>query len=84
MFLKTSKCEFGKTTLVYLGHIVGGGELKIDPSKVEVIVNSPMPKTVSEVISFLGTTQYWRKFISKFSSIAPPFHALISVKKLFQ
>ena len=35
LFLKMSKCEFGKTSLVYLGHIVGGGELRIDPSKVE-------------------------------------------------
>ena len=24
LFLKMSKCEFGKTYLVYLGHIVGG------------------------------------------------------------
>jgi hypothetical protein len=32
------KCEFEKTSLVYLGHIVGGGELKIDPYKVEVIL----------------------------------------------
>ena len=37
LFLKMLKCEFGKTSLVYLGHIVGGGELKIDPSNVEVI-----------------------------------------------
>ena len=34
LFLKMSKCEFGKTSLVHLGHIVGGGELKIKPSKV--------------------------------------------------
>ena len=34
LFLKMSKCEFGKTSLVYLGHIVGGGALRIDPSKV--------------------------------------------------
>jgi hypothetical protein len=39
LFVKLSKCEFGKTSLVYLGYIVGGGELKIDPYKVEVIVN---------------------------------------------
>ena len=39
LYLKMSKCEFGKTSLVYLGHIVGGGELKIDPSKVDVILN---------------------------------------------
>ena len=34
-----SKCEFGKTSLVYLGFVVGGGQLKVDPSKVEVILN---------------------------------------------
>lgn len=56
LFLKMSKCEFGKTSLVYLGHIVGGGELKIDPSKVSVIVNWPIPKSVTEVRSFLGAT----------------------------
>ena len=38
-YVKLSKCEFGKTSLNYLGHIVGGGELKIDPSKVAAIVN---------------------------------------------
>jgi hypothetical protein len=84
LFLKMSKCEFGKTSLVYLGHIVGGGELKIDPSKVKVIVNWPKPNNVTEVRSFLGATQYWRKFISNFSSIAAPLHALTSVKQVFQ
>jgi len=44
LFLKMSKCEFGKTSLVYLGHIVRGGELRIGPSKVSFIVNWPIPK----------------------------------------
>jgi hypothetical protein len=26
LYVKMSKCEFGKTTLVYLGHIMGGGQ----------------------------------------------------------
>ena len=78
------KCEFKKISLVYLGHIVGGGELKIDPFKVDVILNWPKPKTVTEVRSFLGASQYWRKFISNFSSIAAPLHELTSVKKVFQ
>jgi hypothetical protein len=33
-----SKCGFGKTSFVYLGYIVGNGHLKIDPTKVELIV----------------------------------------------
>ena len=76
LYVKLSKCEFGKTSLNYLGHIVGGGELKIDPSKLAVIVNWPKPKSATEVRSFLGAAQYWRKFISNFSLIAAPLHAL--------
>jgi hypothetical protein len=53
-YVKLSKCEFGKTTLLSLGHIVGGGQLKIDPSKVDVIVNWPKPKSVTEIQSLLG------------------------------
>ena len=84
LFLKMSKCEFRKTSLVYLGHNVGGGKLRIDPSKVEAIVNWPTPKTVIEVRSFLGAAQYWRKFVAKFSTILAPMHAVTSVKKGFQ
>jgi len=83
IYVKLSKCEFGKTYLNYLGHIVWGGELKIDPSKVAVIVNWPKPKSATEVRSFLGAAQYWRKFISNFSLIAAPLHALTGLNKVF-
>ena len=79
-----SKCEFGKTYLVYLGYIEGGGELKIDPSKVEVIVNWPNPNNVIDIRGFLGASQYWRKFIANFSFIATPLHALTTMNKVFQ
>jgi hypothetical protein len=49
IYVKLSKCEFGKTKLAYLGHIVGGGQLKIDPSKIDVIVKWHEPKSVTEV-----------------------------------
>ena len=39
LYLKLLKCDFGKTSLVYLGDIVSNGKLRIDPSKLGVIVN---------------------------------------------
>ena len=54
LYVKLSKYEFGKTALVYLGHIVGGGQLKIDPSKIDVIVNWPKTKSVTDIQRFLG------------------------------
>ena len=41
LYVKMAKCEFAKTSLVYLGHIIGGGHLRVDPAKVAVIVNWP-------------------------------------------
>jgi hypothetical protein len=83
-FVNMSKCEFGKTSLVYLGHIVGGGELEIDPSKVKVILDWPKPNNVIEVRIFLGASQYWRKFIANLYSIATPLHTVTSIKQVFQ
>lgn len=84
LYVKLSKCEFGKTSLVYLGHILGPGQLKIDPSKVEAIVNWPKPTSVTDDCSFLGVVEYWRRFIANFSIIVAPLHALKSVKQVFQ
>ena len=83
LYVKLSKCEFGKTSLVYLGHIVGHGQVKIDPSKVEAIVNWPKPTSVTEVYNFLGVVQYWRRFIANFSIIVAPLYTLTSVKQVF-
>lgn len=52
LYVNMSKCEFVKTALVYLGFVVGGGQLKVDPSKEEVILNWPKPRTIMEVRSF--------------------------------
>jgi hypothetical protein len=57
LYVKLSKCEFGKNALVYLGHIIGGGKLKIDHSKIDVIVNWHEPKKLTEVRSFMGALQ---------------------------
>ena len=67
-----------------MGYIIGGVELRIDPSKVEVIVNWPKPNNVTIVRSFLGATQYWRKFNANFSFIPSPLHSLTGVNKVFQ
>jgi len=84
LYVKMSKCAFGKTSLVYLGHIVSGGQLKIDCSKINVIVKWLKITNVIDVHRFLDVVQYWRRFISNFSIIASPLHALTSVKQTFQ
>ena len=76
--LKPSKCEFFKRRITYLGHIVSDKGIETDPKKIEAILKWPVPKTVHDVRSFLGFTNYYRKFIYKYAQKAKPLNKLIS------
>ena len=68
--LKPSKCEFFKSSLKYLGHIVSEDGIATDPHKIEAICNWPTPRTVTDVRSFTSFTNYYRKFIKGYAKIA--------------
>ena len=76
--LKPSKCEFFKSSLKYLGHIVSKDGIATDPRKIEAFRNWPTPRTVTDVRSFTGFTNYYRKFIKGYANIARPLHELTS------
>ena len=52
--------------LQFLGHIVSEDGLEIDPSKIEAVQKFPVPKSQTEVKSFLGLASYYRRFVHKF------------------
>jgi hypothetical protein len=64
--------------------MIGGGELKIDPMKMEAILKWPVPTNVTEVRSFVGVVQYLWKFIASFSVVVVPLHAITTSGKSFQ
>jgi hypothetical protein len=70
LFLKPEKCQFHKKEVEYLGVIIGGGKVKMDPIKVKGITKWPIPNTVKEMRSFLGFCNFYRPFILNFSGIA--------------
>ena len=76
--LKPSKCEFFRTELRYLGHVVSAKGIATDDKKIKAIVKWPRPETVTEVRSFLGFCNYYRKFIHQYAMIAKPLYKLIS------
>jgi hypothetical protein len=72
LYVKLAKCSFFKEELAYLGHIVGRGGLKVDPKKIVVVADWPMPANVHDVRRFLGLANYFRKFIHGYSKLASP------------
>jgi hypothetical protein len=75
--IEPAKCEFLKTELNYLGHVVTRKGVKPDPEKVKTIKNFPIPKNTTDVKSFLGLAGYYRKFILQFSKIVEPLTELL-------
>ena len=67
---KPRKCQFGMAQCVYLGHVVGGGRVWVEESKVGAIQRMPRPQTKKDVRAFLGLSGYYRKFIPGYASIA--------------
>ena len=54
LFLNMSKYMLDKTSLMYLGHVIGEDELKLDLSKIEAIMDWSMLKIVIWIRGFLG------------------------------
>ena len=77
LYTKLIKCDFWLKEVLFLGHIVSAGGIRVDPTKIEVVVNWKPPRNVTEVRSFLGLAGYYRKFMRGFSVIASPLTKLL-------
>ena len=75
--LKGTKCEFFRTEVNYLGHIVSEHGVHTDPEKVIALKEWKTPSSVKELRSFLGFAGYYRRFIPGFSSLAKPLNDLL-------
>ncbi|GFH29756.1 uncharacterized protein HaLaN_28472 [Haematococcus lacustris] len=69
---KLSKCEFLKTALKFLGHIVSDQGIAVDPDKVKSITSWPVPRSLTAMQQFLGAASFVRKFVHNFSALAAP------------
>ena len=67
-----TKCRFANRELEYLGHVVGKDGIKVDPQKIETVTTWARPNDVSQLRSFLGLSNYFRRFIQGYSILVIP------------
>ncbi|GBG80286.1 hypothetical protein CBR_g30653 [Chara braunii] len=82
--INAKKCEWAETQVLYLGHVLDGDGIKPEDSKIAAIRDWPTPRALTELRSFLGLANYYRKFVRNFSIIAAPLRRLLKKEAIWQ
>nr|GEX56496.1 hypothetical protein [Tanacetum cinerariifolium] len=83
LYAKFSKSEFWLREVLFLGHVINGDGIHVDPSKIEAVKNWKAPITPTEVRLFIGLAGYYRRFIENFSKIAKSLTILTQMCETF-
>ena len=80
VILYFEKCEFARSIIKYLGHVVSADGISADPSKVRAIKQMQQPKDIVDVRRFLGMANQLAKFIPNMSTVLQPLMDLLQKK----
>src|SRR5665811_1255193 len=80
----SSKCQFGKQYVKFLGHVVSENGIQMNPEKVATIQAFGIPTTRKQLRGFLGLVGWYHNFVERFADLAEPLYALCSPKQKFK
>jgi hypothetical protein len=81
LLAKGSKCEFMRREAEFLGFMVSGEGVRPMPSKIEVVLQIPVPETISHLRSFLGMCNFFRAHLPSFAEVSAPLTDLLKGSK---
>lgn len=84
LYAQKAKHKFFVERVEYLGHIVDARGIIVDPAKVQVLQQWPMPVSARDLQSFLGLANYYRKFVPKFAQRAGPLTDLLQQQRTWE
>ncbi|KAE8654205.1 hypothetical protein F3Y22_tig00117056pilonHSYRG01112 [Hibiscus syriacus] len=84
LYVKKEKCTFATEEVHFLGYVIDHGKLLMDKNKIKAITEWEPPTKVSEMRSFLGLVNYYRRFIQGYSARASPLTDLLKKGKAWE
>lgn len=82
--VRKDKCEFFRSSVEYLGHVIDSAGLHKAPSKVKAVMEAPSPVNVTQLRSFLGLLTYYGKFVPNLANQLKPLHELLNKAKQWE
>lgn len=76
ILIKRSKCEFGLNKIAFLGHVISGETVELSMGRKQALSEMVLPRSVGQLQSFLGCSNYFRQFIAGYAEMARDLHQL--------
>ncbi|CAH8667643.1 unnamed protein product [Dicrocoelium dendriticum] len=76
-----TKCELGKSTVEFLGHLVSSSGIEVLPAKIQAIKDFPAPTSFKHLRRFCGLVNYYRRFIPRCAQLMQPLTDLLRGKE---
>lgn len=80
LVVNVDKCQFGRSTIDFLGHQISSDGVLPLPDKVDVIRNFPKPTTVKGLQEFNGMVNFYHRFVPGAARIMQPLYAALTRK----
>ena len=81
LVVSSDKCIWKTQEVEFLGYVIGQEGIKMAKGKVEAVLEWKTPASLTEVQSFLGFANFYRRFVKDYSRIARPLTELTKGSK---
>ena len=82
--IEPRKTQFARKEITYIGYIFTKNGIKTDPSTIEKVKHFPVPKNIRDVIGFLASHFFYKRFIFRYATIIRPLNNRLNKQIVFE